>query len=67
MSGAEFPTKAGTENGDWVNSREARRLLRVSTCELMHLREMGHLRSIKSGNAFLYRREDILRFRSRDL
>lgn len=45
-------------NKDWLNSVEARQELRVSTCELAHLRVSGKLRFRKVGNAFLYAAED---------
>ena len=38
----------------WLSSVEARRYLRVSSCELMHLREGGFLEFRKSGNRFMY-------------
>jgi hypothetical protein len=39
---------------DWLSSDEARKLLGISSCELMHLRESGHLPFKKRGSAFLY-------------
>ncbi len=46
----------------WLTSTEARTLLRVSTCELAHLRKAGKLRFQKRGNAFHYLAEDCRRF-----
>jgi hypothetical protein len=44
-----------SETGDrWLTSDEARQLLKVSSCELMHLRDAGELPFRKKGNAFLY-------------
>lgn len=38
----------------YLSSKEARKKLKVSSCELMHLREAGKLKFIKKGNAYLY-------------
>ena len=38
----------------WHTSKEAQRLLKISGCELMHLRVSGKLKFKKKGNAFLY-------------
>jgi len=38
----------------WFTSKEAQNLLKISGCELMHLRESGKLTFKKQGNAFLY-------------
>jgi len=40
-------------------SSEAKKLLKVSDCKLMHLREDGVLRAIKKGNAYLYHQDDV--------
>jgi hypothetical protein len=39
----------------WYSSKFMQKHLKVSGCELMHLREKGRLEFKKSGNAFLYR------------
>jgi hypothetical protein len=38
----------------WQTSKETQKHLKVSGCELMHLRERGKLTFKKQGNAFLY-------------
>ena len=38
----------------WLTSKEAKSLLKVSDCKLMHLRLEGKLEFIKVGRAFLY-------------
>jgi hypothetical protein len=38
----------------WVRSKDACKLLKLSTCELMHARESGKIPFKKIGNAFLY-------------
>lgn len=45
----------------WVTSKQAREQIRISSCELMHLRESGKLRFRKQGNAFFYQRSDVQR------
>ena len=42
----------------WVRSKEARRRLKLSTCDLAHAREAGTLAFKKVGNAYLYRIPD---------
>lgn len=38
----------------WLNSTEIRKVLKLSGCELMHLRVSGELVFKKVGNAFYY-------------
>lgn len=49
------------QNSEWFSSNQAREKLRISGCELMHLREGGKLRFKKQGNAFLYSSQDVER------
>ena len=42
------------ENTTWLTSKEAQKSLKVSGCELMHLRVSGKLKFKKQGNAFYY-------------
>jgi hypothetical protein len=44
---------------EWLDSKAARKILRVSTCELSHLREAGHIQFQKRGNAYLYSSRDV--------
>ncbi|QDV24639.1 DNA phosphorothioation-associated putative methyltransferase [Aureliella helgolandensis] len=39
----------------WVRSAEARKQLKLSTCDLAHMRENGEIESKKVGNAYLYK------------
>mgnify|MGYP000624356193 CR=1 FL=1 len=39
----------------WFSSKEARAHLKISGCELMHLREKGELEFQKVGNAYFYK------------
>lgn len=42
-------------NTNWLTSKEAQKVLKVSGCKLMHLRVSGKLTFKKQGNAFYYR------------
>ena len=39
---------------NYLTSKEMRKQLKVSGCELMHLREAGKLKFVKKGNAYHY-------------
>lgn len=54
-------SKEQNQKSEWLSSADARKHLRVSSCELMHLREAGQLRFKKQGNAFLYSFQDVQR------
>ena len=43
---------------EWLSSAEARAIMRLSTCDLTHLRESGNVRFRKKGNAYLYSVDD---------
>lgn len=47
---------AKNELGDftWLSSKEAKKALKVSDCQLMHLRLAGKLQFRKEGNRFFY-------------
>jgi hypothetical protein len=44
-----------THIDDWLSSKEIRTHLKISGCELMHLREKGKLEFKKMGNAYFYK------------
>jgi hypothetical protein len=46
---------------EWLDSKAARKALGISACGLSHLREAGKLVFQKRGNAYLYRKAEILR------
>jgi len=50
-----IPRLTGTVPERWVRSDEARKYLKLSTCDLAHARESGEIEFKKVGNAFLYR------------
>jgi hypothetical protein len=49
------------EEKNYLKSKEARKELRISDCDLAHMRLEGKLRFTKKGNAFMYLKDDILR------
>lgn len=51
------------QTASWLSSGQTRKLLRISSCALMHLRETGKLRFQKQGNAYFYFLEDVERHR----
>lgn len=44
----------------WFTSAETRQLLKISGCQLMHLREQGELPFKKVGNAYYYQLSTLL-------
>tara|TARA_R110000765_G_scaffold61677_3_gene119351 strand:- start:7432 stop:7581 length:150 start_codon:yes stop_codon:yes gene_type:complete len=42
----------------YENSKETMKSLKVSSCELMHLRVRGKLKFIKKGNAYFYEKSE---------
>jgi hypothetical protein len=51
---------------DWLTSTDARKAMRISTCDLAHMREAGALRFCKRGNSYLYAREDVAKHAAAD-
>lgn len=46
----------------WLTSEQVRKRLKISTCDLAHLRQAGRLRFRKKGNAYLYCPDDCAKF-----
>jgi hypothetical protein len=46
----------------YLSSKEAKAVLKVQDCDLMHIRISGKLKFVKNGNAFLYSKESIAQF-----
>ena len=44
---------------NWLKSKDVERELKISSCDLMHLRIEGSLSFIKNGNSFLYSNIDV--------
>ena len=47
-------TNEESQDNNWLKSNEIRKKLKISTCELAHLRDAGKLLYGKKGNAYLY-------------
>jgi len=47
-----------TDEETWVRSAQARKQLKLSTCQLAHLRQAGQIDFKKVGNAFVYKISD---------
>lgn len=43
------------ETSKYLNSKETKKRLKISSCELMHLREEGKIDFIKKGNSYFYK------------
>lgn len=50
-----------TQSSEWLKSKEVMKTLKISACDVMHLREEGKLKFTKQGNAFLYSAESVLK------
>ncbi len=48
------PMRNEEKSNTWLTSKETQKLLKVSGCELMHLRVSGKLQFKKQGNAYYY-------------
>ncbi len=48
-----------SKQGDWLDSKEARKELKVSACDLAYLREAGKLRYRKDRNAYGHLKADV--------
>ena len=52
---------------EWLTSVEVRKALKISTCDLAHLRQDGAIRAEKRGNAFFYDATDVEALRGKRL
>lgn len=41
----------------YYSSKEVMKKLRITSCDLMHMREAGKLEFVKKGNAYLYKKK----------
>lgn len=48
----------------YLNSKEAKAVLKVQDCDLAHIRNAGKLKFEKKGNAFLYSKESLEEFKT---
>jgi hypothetical protein len=54
ISNDKEATQPESPEGTWVRSKEAMKRLKISSCDLCHLREQGKIEFKKQGNAYLY-------------
>jgi len=47
------------DNSNFISSKETKKKLKISSCDLMHLRVEGKVNYTKNGNAYFYSIEDI--------
>ncbi len=50
---------------DFLTTKEAKKALSISDCDLAHIRIAGKLVFIKKGNSFLYLQESIESYKSK--
>jgi hypothetical protein len=50
---------AEEEEGQWLRSSDARKIIKASSCDLSHMRQKGKIRYRKEGNAYLYNLSDL--------
>lgn len=48
---------------NWLKSREVEKELKISSCDLAHMRVAGKLRFAKQGNSFLYNINDVIKLK----
>jgi hypothetical protein len=48
----------------YLNSKEAKKELKVQDCDLAHIRISGKIQFIKMGNAFLYLKKSIEEYKA---
>lgn len=51
--------KKEVDDTEWLKSKEVMKILKIRTCDVMHMREAGKLKFTKQGNAFLYSAESV--------
>jgi hypothetical protein len=51
--------KDQTEKNNWLRSKEVKKELKISDCDLAHLRQDGFLGFAKKGNTFFYNSDDV--------
>jgi len=49
----------------YLTSKEAKSVLKVQDCDLMHIRTLGKLKFVKKGNAFMYSEKSVAEFKEK--
>lgn len=47
------------QNLKWLSSKDAQKIAKIKSCDLMHYRVQGKLEFEKRGNAYFYTKESI--------
>ena len=55
-----------SENQQWLDTKQVRKELKLSACDLSHIRDAGKLRFRKKGNAYLYAEDDVKSMRTKE-
>ena len=55
--------KERKEINNWLRSKEVKKELKISDCDLAHLRQNGFLGFTKQGNTFLYNSNDVIKIK----
>lgn len=50
----------------YLTSKEAKKELKVQDCELAHIRNSGNLQFAKKGNSYLYLKESIAKYKTKN-
>lgn len=50
----------------YLTSKEAKKELKVQDCDLAHIRNLGNLQFIKKGNSYLYLKESIEKYKTKN-
>lgn len=45
--------------GKYLNTKEAKAILKIQDCDLAHIRNAGKLKFTKKGNSFMYSKKSI--------
>lgn len=51
----------------FLTSKEVKVILKIQDCDLAHMRNTGKLQFIKKGNAFMYFKESIDKFKKENM
>lgn len=50
----------------YLTSKEAKKELKVQDCDLAHIRNLGNLQFTKKGNSYLYLKESIEEYKTKN-
>lgn len=52
------------KKSNWISSKEALKVAKIKSCDLMHYRVQGKLEYKKRGNAYFYSKESLKKLRN---